>query len=213
MELGGSISRAEASSRSAPSSHEVYPLRVVILTWEYPPRIVGEMARYAQSLCQELAKRDFETHVVTYNEDMKGVEKEASGIIVHRVGNPVPTHLNVLTWALTLSTEFERVCADIHYDAGPVDLMDCHEWLSVPAATSLSNAFRIPYVMTVNSLEEQRSSYPDNPMSLAPTNVRTMPLCSLIFPVRRADAPVSTNVAAITGPMAMGPTWKRSANQ
>jgi hypothetical protein len=125
------------------------------------------MALYAQTLCQELAKRGFETHVVTYNEDMKGVEKDASGVIVHRVGNPVPTHLNVLTWALTLSTEFERACADIHYDVGPLDLMDCHEWLSVPATTSLSNALRIPYIMTINSLEEQRSTYPDSPMSLA----------------------------------------------
>jgi len=141
-------------------------LRVVVLTWEYPPRVVGDMAYYAQALCQELAKRGFETHVVTYNEDLKGVEKEPSGVIVHRVGNPVPTHLNVLTWVLTLSTEFERICADIHYDVGSVDLIDCHEWISVPATTSLSNALRIPYIMTVDSLEEWRSSYPDNPMSL-----------------------------------------------
>jgi len=142
-------------------------LRVVVLAWEYPPRIVGEMAHYAQSLCQELAKRGFETHILTYNENLRGVEKEASGVIVHRLGNPVPTHLNVLTWALTLSTEFERVCADIHYDIGPVDLMDCHEWLSVPATMSLSNALLVPYVMTIHTLEEQRTTYPDNPMSLA----------------------------------------------
>jgi len=142
-------------------------LRIVILTWEYPPRIVGEMAHYAQFLSQELVKRSFETHVVTYHESLRGVEKEASGVVVHRVGNPIPTHLNVLTWVLTLSTEFERVCADIHYDIGPIDIVDCHEWLSVPATLSLSNALRIPYVMTIDSLEEQRSSYPDNPMSLA----------------------------------------------
>lgn len=142
-------------------------MRVVVLTWEYPPRVVGEMAHYAQFLCRELVKRGLEVHVVTYNEDLKGVEKEASGVVVHRVGNPVPTHLNVLTWVLTLSTEFERVCADIHYDLGSVDLVDCYEWLSVPAATSLSKALHIPYVMTIDSLEEQRSSYPDNPLSLA----------------------------------------------
>lgn len=142
-------------------------MRIVVLTWEYPPRIVGEIGAYVQTLCQGLAKRHIDTHVVTYNEEMKGTEKEPSGVIVHRVGNPVPTHLNVLTWVLTLSEEFERVTADIHYETGPVDLVDCHEWIAVPAATSLNSALRIPYIMTVESLEEQRSVSPENPMSLA----------------------------------------------
>jgi glycogen(starch) synthase len=141
-------------------------MRVVTLTWEYPPRIVGEMARYTQSLCQELAERGFETHVVTYNEDLKGVRRESSGVVVHRVSNPVSTHLNILTWALTLSTEFERVCSDINYDIGSIDLLDCQDWTSVPSTVSLSKAFRIPYIMTIHSLEEQRIDFPDNPMSL-----------------------------------------------
>jgi 1,4-alpha-glucan branching enzyme len=141
-------------------------LRVVVLTWEYPPRIVGELGAYVQTLCQGLTKRHIDTHVVTYNEEMKGIQREPSGVIVHRVGNPVPTHLNVLTWVLTLSEEFERVIADIHYETGAVDLIDCHEWISVPAATSLNRALRIPYIMTIESLEEQRSVSPENPMSL-----------------------------------------------
>ena len=141
-------------------------MRVAILTWEYPPRVVGDMALYVQSLSQQLAKHEFETHVVTYNEDLKGVQEEASGATVHRVGNPVKTHLNILTWVLTLSQEFERVTADIHYDIGPIDLLDCQEWITVPAACSLSKALRIPYVMTIHSLEEQRARNPDNAASL-----------------------------------------------
>lgn len=141
-------------------------MRVVTLSWEYPPRIVGERSLYIRSLCQKLAGIGFETHVVTYNESLRGVEKEPSGIIVHRVGNPVKTHLNILTWVLALSVEFERVCADIHYDAGPIDLLDCQEWISVPSSIKLSKAFHIPYVMTFHSLEEQRMSNLDNPMSL-----------------------------------------------
>jgi len=125
------------------------------------------MAYYAQTLCRELAKRGHETHVITYHDQIRGTEKDPSRVVVHRVGNPVQTHINVLTWALTLSTEFERAFADIHHDIGAVDLLDCHEWTSVPAATSLSEAFGVPYVMTVNSLEEHRSAQPDSPLSLA----------------------------------------------
>ncbi len=141
-------------------------MRVAILTWEYPPRVVGDMALYVQYLSRELAERGFETHVVTYNEDLKGVQEEPCGVSVHRVGNPVKTHLNILTWVLTLSQELERVTADIHHDVGPVDLIDCQEWIAVPAACCLSRALGIPFVMTIHSLEEQRSVNSDNPVSL-----------------------------------------------
>ena len=141
-------------------------MRVAILTWEYPPRVVGDMALYVQYLSRELVEHGFETHVVTYNEDLKGVQEEPSGVIVHRVGNPVKTHLNILTWVLTLSQEFERVTADIHHAVGPIDLIDCQEWITVPATCSLSKALGIPSVVTIHSLEEQRSVNPNNPVSL-----------------------------------------------
>lgn len=141
-------------------------MRIAILTWEYPPRVVGDMALYVQALSQQLAKHRVETHVVTYNENLKGVQEESSGVTVHRIGNPVKTHLNILTWVLALSQELERITADIHYDTGPIDLLDCQEWITVPAACSLSKALRIPYVMTIHSLEEQRSENPNNPVSL-----------------------------------------------
>ena len=141
-------------------------MRVAILTWEYPPRVVGDMALYVQSLARELAENGLKTHVVTYNEDIKGVQKDPFHVIVHRIGNPVKTYLNIITWVLTLSQELERATADIHYDIGPIDLIDCQEWITVPSACCLSKALGIPYVMTLHSLEEQRSQNINSPISL-----------------------------------------------
>jgi hypothetical protein len=142
-------------------------MRVSVLTWEYPPRIVSELSTYTHVLSQALAEKGFEVHVVTFHDTLRGDEKEPSGVIVHRVGNPVSTHVNVLTWDLTLSCEFERVCANVYYDSGRIDLIDCHEWLSVVAATTLRRAFRIPFVMSLDSLEEQRSNFGNEPLNLA----------------------------------------------
>ena len=149
-------------------------MRVAILTWEYPPRIIGDLSTYTQVLSQGLVEKGFEVHVVTYHEILRGDEKQPSGVTVHRVGNPVATHLNVLTWDLTLSCEFERVCANIYYDAGRIDLIDCHEWLSVVAATTLKRAFGIPFVMTVDTLEEQRSNFGNEPLNLAIRSIERM---------------------------------------
>jgi len=149
-------------------------MRVAILTWEYPPRIISELSTYTQVLSQGLVEKGFEVHVVTFHDTLRGDQKESSGVIVHWVGNPVLTHLNVLTWDLTLSCEFERVCANIYYDSGRIDLIDCHEWLSVVAAATLKRAFRIPFVMTIDTLEEQRSNFGNEPLNLAIRSIERM---------------------------------------
>ncbi len=142
-------------------------MRVSILTWEYPPRIIGELSTYAKTLAQVLSGHGFEVHVVTFHDTLRGEDREPSGVYVHRVANPVSTHINILTWDLALSCEFERVCADIFYDIGRIDLVDCHEWLCVVAATTIKRAFGTPFVITLDSLEEQRSNFNNTPLNLA----------------------------------------------
>ncbi len=149
-------------------------MRVAILTWEYPPRIISGLSTYTQVLSQSLVEKGFDVHVVTFHDTLRGDEKEPSGVMVHRVGNPVATHLNVLTWDLALSCEFERVCANIYYDTGRLDLIDCHEWLSVIAAITLKRAFGIPFVMTIDTLEEQRSNFGNEPLNLAIRSIERM---------------------------------------
>jgi len=163
-------------------------MRVSILTWEYPPRIVSELSAYVQILSQTLAKNGNEVHVITFHDTLRGDEKEPSGVIVHRVGNPVSTHVNVLTWDLTLSCEFERVCANVHYDSGRIDLIDCHEWLSVVAAMTLKRAFRIPFVMTLDSLEEQRSNFGSEPLNLAVRSIERMGTNDALFVLVKSEA-------------------------
>jgi len=139
-------------------------LTIVILTWEYPPRIVGDIARQVNRLALGLLERDVEVDVVTFHETLSGVEK-LDGLRIHRVSNPVGYHVNILTWSLSLSTEFERVVSNLIYEEGGIALLDVHEWPCVPAASSLKKAFGLPFVYTVYSLEDHRSSNPSSPLS------------------------------------------------
>ncbi len=61
-------------------------LRVVMLSWEYPPRIVGGISPHVYELSQKLAARDIEVHVVTKATPQAPDEEiEPSGVHVHRV--------------------------------------------------------------------------------------------------------------------------------
>ncbi len=142
-------------------------MRVIILTWEYPPRVVGKLADYVKELAVQLAKNGIETHVVTYHDYMTG-EFEESGVKTYRVTNPVKTHISVLTWVLTLNQEVERATANIYYKADErIDLIDLQDWHFIPAAVTLKKAFGIPFVYSIVSLEDHRSHGANSPFNMA----------------------------------------------
>jgi hypothetical protein len=133
-------------------------MRVIILCWEFPPRTVGKLADHMRELTQKLVENEVETYLVTYHEYLTGFREEPEGVKTYRVKSPVRTHISVLTWVLTLNQEVERVAADIFFVADrQVDLVDVHDWHFIPAAVTLKKAFNLPFLYSVESLEDHRS--------------------------------------------------------
>lgn len=143
-------------------------MRVVIFSWEYPPRVVGQLADYVKALAGQLVKSGVEVYVVTYHDFLTGGHDDSDGVKSVRVTNPVRTHIGVLTWVLTLNQEVERVAANVYYDSGKkVDLVDAHDWHFIPAAVTLKKALGIPFVYSVESLEEHRTHGASTPFNMA----------------------------------------------
>jgi len=150
-------------------------LRVIIFTWEFPPRIVGPLAHYVNRLAVELVKKSVETYVVTYHESWVGFHEGADGIRAYRISNAVKPQTNILTWMLNLNQEAERVAADIYYSAKhEVDLIDVHDWHFIPAAVTLKRALRIPFVFSIDSIEPHRSRNSNAPLSLSIRSIESL---------------------------------------
>jgi glycogen(starch) synthase len=143
-------------------------MRVTIFSWEYPPRVVGRLAEYVSTLAMGLAQNKVETYVVTYHDFMTGETKEPTGVTIFRVTNPVRTHIGVLTWVLTLNDEIERAAANIYYNTNRhIDLIDVYDWHFIPAAVTLKNALNIPFIYSVESIEDQRTPNPNSSFNMA----------------------------------------------
>ncbi|MEM3051707.1 MAG: glycosyltransferase [Candidatus Bathyarchaeia archaeon] len=143
-------------------------MRVIIFSWEYPPRVVGQLAEYVRLLAAQLIKNKVDARVVTYHDFLTGAVEEADGVKVFRVANPVRTHIGILTWDLTLNQEVARAAASIYYQVNKqVDLIDVHDWHFIPAAVTLKNAVGLPFVYSVESLEDHRASPANTPHSMS----------------------------------------------
>ena len=143
-------------------------MRVIILSWEFPPRIVGKLANYVKELAVLLANEDVKTHVITYHDFLTGEHEEWKGGKTYRVTNPVRTHIGVLTWVLTLNQEIERAAANVYYKSkSKIDLIDAHDWHFIQAAVTLKRALNLPFIYSIESLEEHRSHNANAPFNMA----------------------------------------------
>jgi glycosyltransferase involved in cell wall biosynthesis len=143
-------------------------MRAVLFSWEYPPRIVGKLAEYVSILATDLEKSRVETHIVTYHDSLTGASEEPNGAKVVRVTNPVRSHVSLLTWVLTLNQEVERAAANIYYqNQNRVDVVDVYDWHFIPAAVTLKHALAIPFVYSVDSIEDHRSPGANAPFNMA----------------------------------------------
>ena len=143
-------------------------MQVIIFSWEYPPRIVGHLSNYVKNLAVNLAKSQTKTCVITYDDYITGERDEPEGVKTVRVTNPVRTHIGVLTWVLTLNQEVERAAANTYYNNDKqVDIIDVQDWHFIPAAVTLKKGLGIPFIYSIESLEDHRSHGASSPFNMA----------------------------------------------
>lgn len=132
-----------------------------MLSWEYPPRIVGGISPHVFELSQQLARKGVEVHVVTKATPLaKDEEVEPSGVHVHRV------HLahepdNFIHEIQLLNQATDLRCRKLLEDwrpGGQPTLFHAHDWLSLDAARDLKYEYQLPMIATVHATEEGRNN-------------------------------------------------------
>ena len=144
------------------------PMRVIMLSWEYPPRIVGGISPHVFDLSQELVKLGIEVHVVTKaTPQAPDEETEPSGVNVHRVHLAEEPHnfvheIQLLNRATDLRVR--RLLEDWRPGGQPT-LFHPHDWLSLDAARELKYEYQLPIVATVHATEWGRHGGVHSPVS------------------------------------------------
>ena len=134
-------------------------MKILMLTWEYPPRIVGGIARVVHDLSKRLIKDGHEVTVVTYRDNADVPEYENDkGVNVNRVDNYMIHPNNFIDWIMQLNFNMLSKATEIINKEGGFDVIHAHDWLVTYAAKSLKNAYDIPIVATIHATEAGRNS-------------------------------------------------------
>ena len=133
-------------------------MKILMLTWEYPPRVVGGIARVVHDLSHRLMKDGHEVTVVTYKEGNVPYFEDDKGVKVYRVDNYMINPNNFIDWIMQLNFNLVSKATEIIAKEGKFDVIHAHDWLVAYAAKSLKNAYDIPMVATIHATEAGRNS-------------------------------------------------------
>ncbi|MCS7145551.1 MAG: glycosyltransferase [Nitrososphaerota archaeon] len=140
-------------------------MRAIILAWEYPPRIIGDLAWQVQAQVERLRGKGLRMEVVTIGDWGYYVEERAPGLRITWVANPVSPQSTIITWIMGINAEVARVVADIFHSEPESLIIHSYDWHFTPAASALKKALNIPWIASIYSLEQQRSLNPNSPLS------------------------------------------------
>ncbi len=131
------------------------PLRILLVTWEYPPVVEGGLARHVGKLAEQLVRGGADVHVLTRGPQRESAEQD--GVVVHRVPEPAyPRELGgFVDWVARLNDDLHRAGHAL-LEEHEFDVVHGHDWLVATAAKRLADFARRPLVVTVHATEYGR---------------------------------------------------------
>jgi len=129
-------------------------LTVMMLTWEFPPRIIGGISPHVYYLSKSLAKNGAKVYVVTCDFPGAPQHEIVDGVEVFRTDsykNPSP---DFATWVYLMNLNMQKEAAALVNSLGEkIDVFHAHDWLVANAGIGLKHVFRKPLLATIHSTE------------------------------------------------------------
>jgi len=138
-------------------------MNICMLTWEYPPRIVGGLARHCFGLARALARMGHSVHVVTLDFPGAPQYEESDGVKIYRT--PIELgHPSFIVWTLLFNHFMEKKIGMLSRNI-KFDVIHAHDWLVAFASIASKHYLKAPLISTIHSTEIGRSYGLHNPDS------------------------------------------------
>ncbi|MCS7140492.1 MAG: glycosyltransferase family 4 protein [Candidatus Nezhaarchaeota archaeon] len=128
-------------------------MRVLMLSWEYPPRIIGGLARHVYWISRALAQHDVDVTVVTLDyPEVPAIEHEKN-LKVIRVMSYGFHSSDFPSWVHQFNLNMVEAALE---EGGDFSIIHAHDWLTATAGIALKHILRRPLISTMHSTEYGR---------------------------------------------------------
>jgi glycogen(starch) synthase len=131
-------------------------LKILMLSWEYPPKVIGGLARAVADLSQALVEEGHEVAVVTGDWPDCEPTEYVGGVRVYRVNQFFPKPMGFLDEVHFMNYHLTQKGIEI-LNNNHFDVIHAHDWLVAPSAKVLKHAYQTPLVATIHATEWGRN--------------------------------------------------------
>jgi glycosyltransferase involved in cell wall biosynthesis len=132
-------------------------LRVMMLSWEYPPRVIGGISPHVYSLSRSLAEVGVKVYVVTCDFPDAPAHETIDGVEIYRIDSYKTPSPDFATWVYLMNLNMQKEAAALTASLpGKIDIFHAHDWLVATAGIGLKHVFRKPLLVTMHSTEVGR---------------------------------------------------------
>jgi glycogen(starch) synthase len=130
-------------------------MNILKLTWEYPPRVVGGLARHSEEISEALVHAWEKVDVITADHPGTPKYAQVNGVDIHRVKDFQFEAPDFFSWVLHFNFGIIRTAMDL-MATQEIDIIHAHDWLVAHAAITLKHMYNKPLVATIHATESGR---------------------------------------------------------
>ncbi len=137
-------------------------MRLLFISWEYPPNVVGGIGRHVSELVRAFialsgeSAPSFHLDLLTPHSGNALLYEELSdAVTIHRVETPSVNPLDLFNSVVDNNRYLVSKAMELH-DGNPYSLIHVHDWLTASAGIELKHAWKIPLVTTIHATERGR---------------------------------------------------------
>jgi glycogen synthase len=129
-------------------------MRILMLSWEYPPRLIGGLGRHVDALAGSLADAGHVVHLITRSHPDAPPAEVRGSLHITRVdaSPPAVPFADLVPWVLAFNTSVMAAAARV-LRTESIDVVHAHDWLVASAAIGVADAYDVPLVATVHATE------------------------------------------------------------
>src|SRR6478736_8425084 len=132
-------------------------MRIAMVSWEYPPLVVGGLAAHVDGLSRALVRAGHEVVVLTLHHPDVPDDSVVDGVRVVRARTDLPWLPDDNFLAKMSSANHKIVQLTTAFDGWRPDLVHAHDWLVAWAGDDLRALWDVPFIATIHATEKGRN--------------------------------------------------------
>ena len=133
-------------------------MRILMLSWEFPPYVTGGLGRHVAELAPALANEGVEVHVLApHPSPALPTQKWQNNLSIHWVNSAaVDTQANIYARVAQTGKLMTIAANALWSEVGGFDLIHAHDWLVASTGIALKTAHNRPLIATIHATEQGR---------------------------------------------------------